>query len=118
MNWHDLASRMGGVAIGVVVVMFLMSAWSIGVMIDRWLAYTASRKQSRLFAPAVAGALRAGRLDEAVLIAERHKKSHLAKVLVAGLQGYRAHQDSPLISGSPLEASQLALDRARAIVDV
>ena len=30
----------------VVVIMLIMSAWSIGVMIDRWLAYSAARKQS------------------------------------------------------------------------
>jgi biopolymer transport protein ExbB/biopolymer transport protein TolQ len=75
--------------------MFMMSAWSIGLMIDRWIAFSACRQQSRLFAPAVAGALRQGRLDEAVLLAERHKKSHLARVLVAGLLEFQAHQDSP-----------------------
>jgi biopolymer transport protein ExbB len=117
MNWHQTASQMGGVAIGVVVVMFMMSAWSIGLMIDRWIAFSACRKQSRLFAPAVAGALRHGRLDEAVLIAERHKKSHLARVLVAGLQEFQAHQDSPQISGTFMDASKRALDRSRAIVE-
>ena len=42
----------------VVVCLFIMSAWSIGVMIDRAIAFNAARKQSRAFAPAVAGALR------------------------------------------------------------
>lgn len=116
MTLQQIIMHMGNVAWGVVVVMFLMSAWSIGIMIDRWLAFSACRKQSRLFAPAVAGALREGNLEEAVLIANRHKRSHLAKVLVAGLQEYRAHQSSTLISGSPIEASKRALDRAEAIV--
>jgi hypothetical protein len=31
----------------VVITMFIMSAWSIGVMIDRLIAYNAARKQSR-----------------------------------------------------------------------
>src|SRR5499427_8353931 len=78
----------------VVIVLFGMSAWSIGVMIDRWIAFSAARTQSRQFAPAVAGALREGKLDEAVHIAERHKKSHLAKVVIAGLMEFQAHQDS------------------------
>jgi hypothetical protein len=73
---------------------FIMSAYSIGVMIDRLMAYSAARKQSRQFAPAVAGALREGKLDEAVKIADRFKKSHLAKVVVAGLQEFQAHQIS------------------------
>src|SRR5947208_9382492 len=88
----------------VVITMFIMSAWSIGVMIDRFLAYNAARKQSRQFAPAVAGALREGKLDEAIKIADRYKKSHLAKVVVAGLQEFRAHQDSSEIPGEEIEA--------------
>src|SRR3990172_8731623 len=106
---------MGFAAKAVVVILFVMSAWSIGVMIDRWLAFSAARKQSRTFAPLVAGALREGKIDEAIRIAERHKKSHLAKVVTAGLQEFNAHQ-SAAISGEEIEASRRALDRASAIV--
>ena len=108
-------NQMGYGARAVVLVMFFMSAWSIGVMIDRYLAFSAARKQSRQFAPAVAGALRDGKLDEAVKIADRHKKSHLAKVVVAGLQEFKAHEMSTEISGETIESSKRALDRAHAI---
>src|SRR5579864_3009254 len=100
----------------VVIVLFLMSAWSIGVMIDRLIAYNGARKQSRQFAPAVAGALREGKLDEAIKIGDRYNKSHLAKVVVAGLQEFRAHQLSSEIPGEEIEASKRALERAEAIV--
>jgi len=109
-------SQMTWLGKAVVIVMFIMSAWSIGVMIDRLLAYNAAKKQSRAFAPAVAGALREGKLDEAIKIADRYKKSHLAKVVVAGLQEFRAHQDSTEISGEVIEASKRALERSEAIV--
>ncbi len=109
-------SQMGWLARFVVIVLFIMSAWSIGVMIDRVIAYNAARKQSRQFAPAVAGALREGKLDEAIKIADRYGKSHLAKVVVAGLQEFRAHQMSSDISGEEIEASKRALERAEAIV--
>ena len=108
--------QMGLPAKLVVITLFIMSAYSIGVMIDRFMAYSAARKQSRAFAPAVAGALREGKLDEAVKIADRFKKSHLAKVVVAGLQEFQAHQISPDIPGEEIEASKRALDRASAIV--
>src|SRR5215813_706289 len=80
---RSMWAQMGIPAKIVVCLLFLMSAYSIGVMIDRFLAYSAARKQSRQFAPAVAGALREGKLDEAVKIADRYKKSHLAKVVGA-----------------------------------
>ena len=107
--------QMGIPAKIVVILLFLMSAYSIGVMIDRFLAYNAARKQSRQFAPAVAGALREGKLDEAIKIADRYKKSHLAKVVVAGLQEFKAHELSSEIPGEDIEASRRALDRAEAI---
>ena len=108
-------NQMGFAARAVVIVMFVMSAWSIGVMIDRYLAYNSARKQSRQYAPAVAGALREGKLDEAVKVSERYKKSHLAKVVVAGLQEFQAHEMSSEIPGETIESSKRALDRAQAI---
>jgi biopolymer transport protein ExbB/biopolymer transport protein TolQ len=110
--WH----QMGIAAKIVVIILFVMSGWSIGVMIDRWMAYSAARKQSRTFAPAVAGALREGKIDEAIKVAERNKKSHLAKVVTAGLQEFRAHGESSDIPGETVEASKRALERAEAIV--
>ncbi len=107
---------MGWPARVVVIVLFIMSAWSIAVMIDRYIAYQAARKQSRLFAPAVAGALKEGKLDEAIAIAEQNKRSHLAKVVTAGLQEFQAHQATAEISGEEIEASKRALERASAIV--
>jgi len=111
----DMWGQMGLLAKAVVVTLFIMSAWSIGVMIDRLIAFNAARQQSRAFAPAVAGALREGKLDEAIKIADRYKKSHLAKVVVAGLQEFQAHNQGD-ISGETIEASRRALERAEAIV--
>ena len=109
-------NQMGWLARIIVLLLFFMSAWSIGVMIDRAIAYSAARTQSRAFAPAVAGALREGKLDEAIKIGDRFGKSHLAKVVVAGLQEFRAHEMSSDISGEKVEASRRALERSEAIV--
>ena len=43
--WHN----MGIPAKAVVTILFIMSAWSVGIMIDRALMYSAARKQSRVF---------------------------------------------------------------------
>ena len=113
---RSMWNQMGTLAKLVVVTLFIMSAWSIGVMIDRVLAFNAARGQSRQFAPAVAGALREGKLEEAIKIADRYPKSHLAKVVVAGLQEFRAHQVSSDIAGEEIESARRALERAEAIV--
>ena len=118
MAWDPISmwKSMGWLARIVVIILFIMSGWSIGVMIDRWMAFSAARKQSRAFAPQVAGALKNGNIEEAIKIAERNKKSHLAKVVVAGLQEFRAHGESSDIPGETIEASKRALERAEAIV--
>ena len=117
-GWDPISlwKQMGILAKIVVVILFIMSGWSIGVMIDRWMAFSAARKQSRAFAPAVAGALREGKIDEAIRVAERNKKSHLAKVVTAGLQEFKAHGENTDIPGEQIEASRRALERAEAIV--
>jgi len=118
ISFNPLAmwNLMGWPARLVVILLFIMSAWSIGVMIDRWIAFSAAKKQSRVFAPSVAGALKDGKMDEAISIAEQNKRSHLAKVVTAGLQEFQAHQVSTEIPGEEIEASKRALERAAAIV--
>ncbi len=108
--------QMGYLAQAVVVVLLIMSVWSISVMIERFLTYRAARKQSIEFAPAVSEALKSGNISEAIDLAEQHEKSHLAKVLVAGLQEFQAHESSDRIPGEIIDASNRALQRATAIL--
>ena len=109
--------QMGWLARAVVIILGLMSAWSIGVMIDRALSFSAARKQSREFAPAVAGCLKEGKVEEAISVAEQNKRSHLAKVVEAGLQEFRAHAVSRELAGEQVESSRRACERAEAIVN-
>ena len=108
--------QMGLLAQAVVVVLLIMSVWSISVMIERFLTYRAARIQSIAFAPAVSEALKSGNIGEAIDLAEQHEKSHLAKVLVAGLQEFQAHENSDMIPGETIDASNRALQRATAIL--
>src|ERR1700680_1735505 len=81
--------NMGYPAKSVVFLLFVMSAWSVGIMIDRALMYSAARKQSRVFVQQVAGALKDNKLDEEIGRAERNKKSHIAKVVATDLSGHK-----------------------------
>lgn len=114
---RSMWAQMGLPAKGVVILLAVMSAWSIGVMIDRYIAFSQARKQSREFAPAVAGCLKEGKIEEAISVAEQNKRSHLAKVVEAGLQEFRAHTVSNEIAGEQIESSRRACDRAEAIVN-
>jgi biopolymer transport protein ExbB/biopolymer transport protein TolQ len=112
----DLWHNMGSLAKGVVIILFVMSIWSLAVIIDRWLYFSAARKQSREFAPRVAGALKEGKLDEAIKVADRNKKSHLAEVVTAGLQEFRNFGSGGAVTEDQIESSKRALERSEAIV--
>src|SRR5262252_1439029 len=111
----EMVKNMGAVAITVVIILLIMSVYSIAIMVERYLTYTAAKKQSREFAPRVAQALKNNRIEEAINISDKHRKSHLAMVVNSGLQEFRAHEQSSDISGDEIEASKRALQRAIAI---
>jgi len=62
----------------VVGILFVLSVYSFGVMIDRALMYSAARKQSRVFVQQVAGALKDGKLDEAISALSRSVELQLS----------------------------------------
>ncbi|MFQ5662994.1 MAG: MotA/TolQ/ExbB proton channel family protein [Terriglobia bacterium] len=110
---RSMWGAMGWPARVVVFILGIMSVWSVSVMIERAVTYAAARKQSRYFVQAVAGALREGKLDEAIRIAERNKKSHIAKVVASGLADFQASTGLP--EDEIIEASKRGLERSVAI---
>ena len=88
--------QMGAVALAVALVLFIMSFWSVGVSLERIYTYSQARKQSKLYAPQVAKHLKDGRLKEAIALSQSkdYRYSHLAKVVLAGLQEYQFQQES------------------------
>ena len=88
--------QMTWVAKGVAFVLLFMSMWSTGVAIERIFTYMQARNQSKLFAPQVAKHMKDGRLKEAIALSssKNYRYSHLAKVVLAGLQEYQFQQES------------------------
>jgi biopolymer transport protein ExbB/biopolymer transport protein TolQ len=106
----EMFEQMGPTAMAIAVVLFVMSFWSVGVAIERIYTFGQAKKQSKLYAPQVAKHLKDGRLKEAIALssAKEYRYSHLAKVVLAGLQEYQFQQES----GSNLSREDL-LDTVR-----
>jgi biopolymer transport protein ExbB/TolQ len=90
--WHS----MGWIAKGVAFILFFMSMWSFGVAIERIYTFTQARNQSKAYAPQVAKHLKDGRLKDAIALSssKNFRYSHLAKVVLAGLQEYQFQQEA------------------------
>src|SRR5918995_5989227 len=92
----EMFEQMGPTAMAIAAVLFIMSFWSVGVAIERIYTFSQAKKQSKMYAPLVAKHLKEGRLKEAIALssAKEYRYSHLAKVVLAGLQEYQFQQES------------------------
>ena len=106
---------MGLVTCVVILILLIMSIWSIVIMVERYMTFSAARNQSREFAPKIASSLKSQKIDDAISLSDKYKKSHLAVVVNAGLQKFRDDQLPSDIPSAVLDASERALRRATAI---
>ena len=114
----DMYNTMGPTAKLIVLVMALMSVYSLSVMIERFLTYRKAKKQSRAYAPKVAKLLKDGKVQEAIKISsgKEVRNSHLAKVLLAGLQEYEYQKETGGgTRDDMMEAAHRAIERATAL---
>ena len=119
LDLMHILSQMGTVARIVAVVLVIMSMWSFGVSIERFYTFYQARKQSKLYAPQVAKHLKEGRLKDAIAISssKNYRYSHLAKVVLAGLQEYQfQHESGANLSREDLvDTVRRAIQRASAL---
>src|ERR1041384_6574166 len=117
---RSMAEHMGGVAWGVVFVLAVMSIYSIGVMIERYYTFSQATHQSRKYEPEVARFLKQGKIKEASEASHGKdvKHSHLAKVLVVGLQEWQYQQEigeAERDRDAAVDAAKRAIQRATAV---
>ena len=110
----EIWMQMGFLAKTVAVFLIVMSIYSLGLFIERFLLFRTARKQSIEYLPAATKALREGDYRLAVESAKRFNKSHLAKVLAAGLQQFM-FENSEEPTHEAVELVRLAVERAAAL---
>jgi len=119
MDLIEMWNQMGFFAKGIAYVLFIMSMLSVGVAIERIYTFMQARKQSKLYAPQVAKHLKEGRLKDAIAVSssKNYRYSHLAKVVLAGLQEYQFQQESGgnLSREDLMDTVRRAIQRASAL---
>jgi biopolymer transport protein ExbB len=98
---------------GVVLILVILSLWSLYVTIDRYLLFSKAKKQSLQFAKLATDHLKHDRAQQAIEVAAKFPRSHLARVVAAGLQSFQYEsQTSPLSEIEIVEAAGRAVERA------
>ena len=81
LSLMDLWSQMGPFAKGIVIVLAIMSIWSLTIMIQKWWTIRRAQAETKRFAPEFSQFLEEDNLTEAIKLAEGYKRSHVARVL-------------------------------------
>jgi len=117
LSFVGLWTSMGYLAKAVVIILALMSIYSLGVMIERYLAFSGAKKQSLTFATQATQLLKQNKLKEVIQAAKTYKRSHLAKVVSAGLYEFTYETENPGAAASfdVIEAAKRAIERASAM---
>jgi biopolymer transport protein ExbB/biopolymer transport protein TolQ len=111
--WHS----MGLFAKGIVVVMAVMSVWSLGVAGGKWWRIRRSLKQTAKFAPEFARFLQEEQLDQAIALAEKQKISHVARVLGEALSEIKPLlRDRSQVTVADINAAERAVERQTLIL--
>lgn len=117
MGHFDLASMwtsMGIIPKAVVFILLFMSIYSIAVGVERFIVFSKARTQSGKLLQAIARLWQEGKIEESIKLSsdKSFKNSHLAKVLVAGLNELQFQEDADSSYAEKVESAQRAIERA------
>jgi len=107
-----LWTQMGNFAKGVVIIMAIMSIYSVTVMITKLIQLKRSESATRRFAPQFSRAIQEENLDQAISLAEKNKVGHVARVLGGALGEVKPldlHQGIPGAEGGHGQRPDLRL---------
>jgi len=108
-----LWQTMTPIAQGVVIVLLILSVWSLYISVERLLFFRKAQKQSLAFAKLATENLKHDRPQAVIDAAQKYPQSHLARVVSAGLQSFQfENQTSPLSELEIVEAASRAVERS------
>ena len=108
--WHSMSA----IPKGVVIILVLMSVYCFATGIERLIVFGKAKKQSRILLRLISALWQEGKVEESIKLCsdKRFKNSHLAKVMVAGLNELQFQQDSRSSQTEVVESAKRAIERA------
>src|SRR3954471_4239324 len=111
LSLAGLWAAMGNFAKGIVIVMAIMSIYSLTVMVSKWWNLRAAQAETRKFAPEFSQFLEEDNLTEAINLAESYKKSHVALVLGGALGEVKPLIADGSITVADINSAERAVER-------
>jgi biopolymer transport protein ExbB len=113
-NFVEMFISMGPIAKAVVFVLVFFSVYSVAIGVERGMVFSKAKKQSRILLKLISSLWAEGKVEDSIKLAsdKRFKNSHLAKVLVAGLNELQFQEDSKSGPEERLDSAKRAIERA------
>jgi len=117
MSLGHLWNEMGAVGKAVVIVMGLMSIYSLWVMVERFIVFQQAKNQSLKLLGGLSNVLTRSAYQEAIDVTKKYKQSHLAKVIGSGLLEFEAgRRDKRNVNPETIvESARQGMDRTAMI---
>jgi biopolymer transport protein ExbB/biopolymer transport protein TolQ len=111
--WNDA----GWFARGILGLLAVMSIFSLAVTVQKWFRFRKGTKETAKFAPEFARFLQEEQLDDAIALAEKHKVSHVARVLGEALAEVKPLlRDRATVTSADINSSERAIERQMLIL--
>lgn len=115
MTLSDMLGSIGFVGLCVMVCLGCLSIYSVSVIFDKYRRFRAATAESVAFLPTFGQCLREGKLQDAANQARQHERSHVARVVAAGVLELMESRDGAIDRETQLELVTRALDRSTAL---
>jgi len=107
---------MGWFAKGIVIVLAIMSIFSLTIAIGKWWRLRKAQSETRKFAPEFSQFLEEDNLNEAIKLAETYKKSHVARVLGGALGEVKPLLQDGSVTVADINSAERAVERNMLII--
>lgn len=114
MDLGTMWASMGPIPKAVVILLLFMSIYSIAVGVERIIVYAKAKKQSNILLRLIGKLWQEGKIEESIKVSsdKKFKNSHLAKVLIAGLNELEFQEDEKAPYAEKVESAKRAIERA------
>lgn len=111
--WKDA----GTFARGIVLLLAVMSIWSLAIALMKFVKVYKSQRATRKFAPLFSRAIQEENIDQAITLAEKSPDSHVARVLGGALSEIKPLlRDRATITAADINSAERAVERQMLIV--
>lgn len=113
-SFTEMFESMGLIAKTVVFILLLFSVYAFACGIERIIVFSKAKKQSRILLKFISKLWQEGKIEESIKLSsdKKFKNSHLAKVIVAGLNELKFQQDSEASYVEQVESAKRAIERS------